>query len=64
MRTIGLIALTLWLPLMLFSIVAKTTNSVLMNNILQRHGRKLNIINLSLMMAWIVLLALARIFAP
>jgi hypothetical protein len=64
MRTIGLIALTLWLPLMLFSIIAKTTNSVLMNNILQRHGRKLNIINLSLMMAWILLLALARIFAP
>ncbi len=64
MRTIGLIALTLWLPLMLFSIIAKTTNSVAMNAVLQRHERMFNILNVGLMMTWIVFLALGRIFAP
>jgi hypothetical protein len=63
MRTIGLISLSLWLPLMLFSIIAKTTNSVAMNDILQRHDRKFNIINVCLMMTWIMFLALSRIFA-
>ncbi len=64
MRTVGLIALILWLPLALLTIIAKTTNSVAMNNILQRHERMFNIANVSLMMTWIVLLAAARIFAP
>jgi hypothetical protein len=63
MRTIGLIALSLWLPLMLFSIIAKTTNSVAMNGVLERHQRTFNILNISLMLTWILLLALARIFA-
>jgi hypothetical protein len=64
MRVIGLIALLIWLPLMLFSIIAKTTNSVAMNGVLERHQRTFNILNISLMMTWIVLLALGRIFAP
>lgn len=64
MRTLGLIALTLWLPLMLFSIIAKTTNSVAMNAVLQRHERMFNIFNVGLMMTWILFLALGRIFAP
>jgi hypothetical protein len=64
MRVIGLIALLIWLPLMLFSIIAKTTNSVAMNGVLERHQRAFNILNVSLMMAWIMFLALGRIFAP
>jgi hypothetical protein len=63
MRVIGLIALLIWLPLMLFSIIAKTTNSVAMNGVLERHQRTFNILNISLMLTWIVLLALGRIFA-
>jgi hypothetical protein len=62
-RSVGLIALILWLPLMLFSIIAKTSNSVAMNDILQRHDRKVNVINICLMLTWIMFLALSRIFA-
>jgi hypothetical protein len=61
MRTIGLIALLLWLPLMLYSIIAKTTNSATMNATLERHQRTFNILNISLIVTWIVLLALSRI---
>jgi hypothetical protein len=62
-RTIGEVALVIWLVLALYVIIARTTRSEAMNRPLLRYERKLNILNIALMMTWIMLLALSRLFA-
>lgn len=62
-RTIGEVALVIWLVLALYVIIARTTRSEPMNRPLLRYQRKLNILNIALMMTWIMLLALSRLFA-